>query len=891
MHYIHSIIFIISILTFFGYSQDLNVNQRQQLENLLNESPSNGIQGQQFQYYPGQNRALESKPKNGPLSVIGINETDSLNQVTFEQQLKLDSVHNVLDSLEIDSTFLTNDQILSDTIDFTQTYFDSLLIIDSLYDDSLHQDSLVQDSIDHKYRIYGLDVFKQEIKIESNLSDIPEDYKIVEGDKIHLQLWGSQNVEKTYTVEKGGDVFFDLINKKTQAIGLSYRKLKSIVNRAMKKVGSQGDVSLLAVHAYKIHFSGNVKNHGSELVPPYLPFWKVLMLSKGPNHFGSLRNIQVIRKNKTVAKFDLYEFLEKGKMPKVTLQDNDIIHFGQRENVVEVKGFIKRDNVYEIKKNETLKDLIHWAAGLKSDSPVSSVVEIRRAIPLNKRQDPREIYEYIAVDLTKDYSKVVLEDGDEIFATEVDAIIVNYVHLKGEGFVAPGKYRLTGESENVFEFIAKNGGLRSGFKPEGEIVSDLDTNREAKSINLLSEQSLHDIILKGKDVIHAYHKTEDIDTVFSKISIKGYVREPIEVPYAEGMTLGAALRQGFGIKAGGLSEVYVKFEDAFKKIAYKKVDLLNDNPEDVILQENTEIFTFDTDKMDPKLPVVILAPNKDPLVLDYSDDLNLDVIIKRLEGLPFEIDSSNVEINKPLFDSENAFTTRAVKLEKGPLFNSSLISAGDVVIFRLDLRKENAGYVILDGEFRTPGKYILLSASESMESVISKAGGLRPRANIYSLQLIRNGSTNPIPVDAERDDDNVEFDNIWYLNSGDTVRVLKNNSTVSVVGSVLNPTKVSYREDYDWEDYISYGAGGALDTADIELTYVIYPNGKSQKLSMGLFCSPDIVPGAKIVVPEKPFIPPEAPEPQTQWGVILPGIAAIISAIGTIVSVIIVSTK
>ncbi|MGL1902351.1 MAG: SLBB domain-containing protein [Fibrobacterales bacterium] len=882
------VLLILSVYGLFAYGENLTPEQMQQLSQMVNNqngNPANnqGNTGGAQQEF--MQRDENGNPKQGSLKVLGLSKRDSTDMILqYEEQIKLDSLRSILDSAEIDTILVSDEALVGDSINLSPYTLDSLVFLDSLFHDSLFNDSLSQDSIDRKFRIYGLEVFEQEVTIESNVSDVPEDYKVVEGDKIHLQLWGSQNIEKTYTVGKGGDVFFDLINKKIQAIGLTYRKLKTIVQRAMKKVGSQGDVSLLAVHAYRIHFSGNVKNHGSEVVPPYYPFWKVLLLTKGPNNYGSLRNIQVIRNNKKMATFDLYAFLETGKMPKITLQNDDVIYFGQRENVVDVKGFVRREGVYELKIGETFDKLVTWAAGLKNDAPVSSVIEIRRPVPLNKRTDPRKAFEYLAVDLTKDYSKIEMADGDEAYANVIEALSGNFVYLKGDGFKNPGKYTLPKEGTTAFTFINLHGGLRPGFKPKGEVVSDLDTNKIAVSIDLTDSDFLKSIILQDKDTISAYHKMQDLDTAFRKISIRGYVREPIEVPYAEGMTLAAALRQGLGIKAGGLSEVYVKFKDELGKVSYLKVDLVKDDPESVILQQNTEVFTFDTDKMDPKLPIVVLAPDKEPLTLDYSEDLNLDVIVKRLEGLPFDIDSNNVEINKPLFDSENAFETRTYKLAKGPLFNSTLISAGDVIIFRRDIKKEDAGYVIMRGEFRTPGKYVLTSAQESMESVIFKAGGVRPRANIFSLRLQRRDGIEPIPVDAEFDGEDVEFEQTWYLNSGDTVTIDKNNNTVEISGSVLNPTKVSYRESYDWEDYIDYGAGGALDTADVRKAYVRYPNGKSLKLSQGFFSSPEIVPGAKIVVPEKPFIPPDAPEPQTQWGIILPGIAAIITALGAIVT-------
>ena len=68
----------------------------------------------------------------------------------------------------------------------------------------------------------------------------------------------------------------------------------------------------------------------------------------------------------------------------------------------------------------------------------------------------------------------------------------------------------------------------------------------------------------------------------------------------------------------------------------------------------------------------------------------------------------------------------------------------------------------------------------------------------------------------------------------DTLFIPQRPEIVSIQGAVLNPSLVSYKVDYKFDDYIS-DAGGFTDNARKSKTYVIYPNGRKARTHKLIF--------------------------------------------------------
>ena len=198
------------------------------------------------------------------------------------------------------------------------------------------------------------------------------------------------------------------------------------------------------------------------------------------------------------------------------------------------------------------------------------------------------------------------------------------------------------------------------------------------------------------------------------------------------------------------------------------------------------------------------------------------------------------------------------ELSKNNLKDKSLIVPGILLLFRMSPLKVLPTYTFVRGEVFNPGRFLIRNRSEDVMTILEQTGGLTPRANPWSLQILRPGIEKPIPIPKKILEENGEI-KPYFMNSMDTLVVLRDDRSVEVIGSVLNPGVIPFSEDFDWEDYINKGAGGALDTADFEKTFIMYPNGITYRAEAGWFhFDPDVVSGAKIVVPQKAYVEPSA---------------------------------
>ena len=79
---------------------------------------------------------------------------------------------------------------------------------------------------------------------------------------------------------------------------------------------------------------------------------------------------------------DFYDYLLTGKKPKdQKLQLDDVIYIPNRLKTVTIKGEINRPGIYELKSDESLKDLLKMAGGLKITAYLDRA-QIDRIVPL-----------------------------------------------------------------------------------------------------------------------------------------------------------------------------------------------------------------------------------------------------------------------------------------------------------------------------------------------------------------------------------------------------------------------------------------------------------------------------------------------------------------------------
>ncbi|MEA1970808.1 MAG: SLBB domain-containing protein, partial [Thermodesulfobacteriota bacterium] len=155
---------------------------------------------------------------------------------------------------------------------------------------------------------------------------------------------------------------------------------------------------------------------------------------------GSMRNIQLKRRGKTVTTFDLYDLILKGDNSRdVRLEPGDIIFVPKPGAAVAICGDVKVPAVYELKQDRKLTTVLDLAGGI-NPSAYSEQIQIQRY--LENRE--RIILDMSIDQLKKQKRPFLLQNGDVVRIFPVVKEDANAVYLFGN-VMRPGKYEYSPE--------------------------------------------------------------------------------------------------------------------------------------------------------------------------------------------------------------------------------------------------------------------------------------------------------------------------------------------------------------------------------------------------------------------------------------------------------------
>jgi protein involved in polysaccharide export with SLBB domain len=100
------------------------------------------------------------------------------------------------------------------------------------------------------------------------------------------------------------------------------------------------------------------------------------------------------------------------------------------------------------------------------------------------------------------------------------------------------------------------------------------------------------------------------------------------------------------------------------------------------------------------------------------------------------------------------------------------------------------------------------------------------------------------------------------MEPGDVLAMPKRPQDVTVVGAVLNPGSLPFRQGWRAAEYIQ-ASGGAQRFADSSRVFVVLPNGEAAPAGQGFLESggPPLAPGSLVMLPQDPA-------PFETWGYI-----------------------
>ncbi|PWD97676.1 SLBB domain-containing protein [Marinilabilia rubra] len=653
-------------------------------------------------------------------------------------------------------------------------------------------------------KVFGSRLFsRNDLSFEPSLSiPTPVNYVLGAGDEIIIDVWGAASNIHQLEVSPEGTVLLDNLGP-VYVNGLTIEearerligKLKSLYRGLRPGQADQttfARISLGRVRTIQVSIIGEVSTPGNYALSSLSTVLNGLYKAGGPNEIGSYRDIEVIRNNKVVANFDLYDLLIGGDQTQnIRLRDQDMVKINPYSQRVEVEGQVKRPGIYELQEKEVLSDLLEFA-GQFTDSAFTGNLKVYRNTPSEKK---------IITVSNQAFQSFSLKNGDRLNIGTILDRFTNRVTISGAVW-RPGEYELE-EGMTVKDLLKKAEGVRPDAFLSRAVINRLDENYDFSIVpfsvrEVLDNNSAHDILLERED--HIEVKTLQEMRENYSVSIRGEVQEGGDFPFQEGMRLGDLIFKAQGFKEGASESRIEIYRRVNGEVSSGKRS--SQMAESFIFEVPRNLALSDEDKNFELAPFDQVFVRRRP---DYQVQKNV-----KIEG----------EVLYP-----GAYTLKNRRERISDLVARSGGLTDEAYLAGATLMREQEELERVETEIETGLGEVLIDPSEK-ESFIG--------INLEEI-LANPGSEDDL-----------------FLKPGDVIRIPSELQTVKVTGAVLRDTEIRHIKGKSLKYYINR-SGGFAENALKKSAYVVYANGDVAAKKKVLFFNnyPSVEPGAEIIIPAK----------------------------------------
>ena len=584
--------------------------------------------------------------------------------------------------------------------------------------DNFEKDSLEVDVVEEKKR-FGSDFFKNKNIVETPQLFVatPSDYRLGPGDELLINLYGASENSYPVQISRNGNVKLDRMDP-IYLSGLSIKsaskRLKSRLSKIYTGLNSSDpiekvdlELSLQKARSIVINITGQVEGPGTYTISGFSSVLNALYAAGGPNEIGTYRDIKILRNGKTVYSIDLYDYFANGKYPNVYLRDQDVILVKPYEAEIELLEGFKQLGLFEVKKNESVKDLLKLSGGVTSNA-FKGKVFIERYDDFSKKM----------VEIEKeDFLNNSFLDGDIVFFKEINNDNISGLVKIGGAVNISGKFQL--EKNNTvaelinsakgfsFDKLGANGILFRNNKGLQNQSISIDLNSDL-SFKLINNDSLY--IPSAKDILFD-----------ESIEIKGEVNFPKELDFKYGLTITDLIIMSGGLtpyanpkdirifrnisKLGGenvTKEIIVSIDENL--IPNNKIIL---QPDDIVTvntfsyRKENEFYSI---KGEVALPGLYSIKNQNYSVYNALKD-NVEFLnSSSVSGISILRDSIRIPVNG----------TKLISQGSNSKFNFELVSGDEIIVPAVN------NTVVISGEVQQEGIINIdrpISANAAIESV------------------------------------------------------------------------------------------------------------------------------------------------------------------------------
>ena len=665
--------------------------------------------------------------------------------------------------------------------------------------------------------VFGREIFSNKnLSFEPNLNvPTPKGYVLSAGDELLINVWGDSEVNLKLKVSPEGTILIPNLGPVSVSgltIETAENRIRQELGRIMSTLSGDTDeantfvsVSLSQIRSIKVNIVGEVVAPGTYTLPSFATLFNALYAAGGVNEIGSLRGIKVYRNSKEVAKLDVYDYLLNGKYnTNIRLEENDMVIVSPYDQLAVVRGKAKRNRIFEMKKGETLQQLLNMAGGFTGDA-------YKKDVRIKRKADSR----YQIATVTEDkYPTFAMMDGDSLLVDSVIPFYENRLTVTGAVW-RPGEYELNGAVHTVKGLINQAAGLKGDeFTGRAQITRlnpDFTTTVIAVDIRGILNGTSPDIELKPEDILNI-PSLFDLREPYT-IKVSGAVNYVDTVlPYRNNLTVEDAIMMAGGLKE---SAATVNVEVARRIKDTKTYENSNRTAEVFNFELNDNLGLISVDGKNSN-SVFTLEPF-DEVYVRFSPGYQEQQVVK--------------------VDGEITFSGDYVLAEKNSRLSNIIAKAGgitsDAYVKGASLKRQ-----LTEDEMRRLETLLQLSANKQSRDSVA-----------LSLENIKNYS---VGIDLEKALANPGSAHDVVLRDGDELYIPQLQSTVKINGAVTYPNSVTYTEGMSVGNCLSQ-AGGYNDIAR-KYPIVIYMNGKvatTKKCFIFFKRYPKVEPGCEIVVPTK----------------------------------------
>ncbi|MGF1454476.1 MAG: SLBB domain-containing protein [Alphaproteobacteria bacterium] len=214
-----------------------------------------------------------------------------------------------------------------------------------------------------------------------------ENYKLQQGDKVLLRLFGGQSEEGVETIDAKGNLFVPGVGPLALE-GVAASDLQPRIEKGVGKVYKdtvQVYAALLSPGSIGVYVSGHVPRPGRYLGSPQDDLLFYLDQAGGIDVArGSFRAVDLRRGGRLLKTVDLYDFLILGEVPRQRLKDGDVIFVRPRGPVVAVDGEARAPFAFELSGAEATGAALTALAQIRASVSNVSLRGVRRGAPFTR---------------------------------------------------------------------------------------------------------------------------------------------------------------------------------------------------------------------------------------------------------------------------------------------------------------------------------------------------------------------------------------------------------------------------------------------------------------------------------------------------------------------------